>query len=70
MYILQVRVFEVITAELVQQAVKISDNYALDKDHTFKVCMYAELYSINATPDTFVETSPLALSLAPIFVIG
>lgn len=41
------------TAEVAEQAIKISDNYVLDKKHTFKVCKYSDLNTIADTPDVF-----------------
>ena len=37
-------------------AVKLTDNYVLDKNHTLKVCLYQQIETIMSTPDEFVPT--------------
>jgi translation initiation factor 3 subunit B len=38
-------------------AVKMLNNYVLDKNHTLKVCLYQEIEDIMNTPDVFTPTS-------------
>jgi translation initiation factor 3 subunit B len=46
------------TIEDAVNAVKLTNNHVLDKKHTFKVCLYSELESIDAVPDEFVPPTP------------
>ena len=46
------------THEIATQAVNISDNYVLDKKHTFRVCLYTDLDKILDTPANFVAPTP------------
>lgn len=45
------------THEDATNAVKLTDNYVLDRNHTLKVCLYQEIENIMNTPEEFVPSN-------------